>query len=88
VINVRIPSGSEYKKDRKTILREERLKEEKKKRKEGKTSGYEKDRKIITTVKIGLERIDMQKEITIEALLNSRSMRLAMSLEFANKTKV
>ena len=86
---MRISSGSEYKKDRKTILREERLKEEEKKRKEGKTSGYEKDRrKIITTVKIGLERIDMQKGITIEALLNSGSMRLVMSLEFANKTKV
>jgi len=40
------------------------------------------------TVKIGLERIDMQKRITIEALLDSKSMRLVMSLEFAKKTKV
>ena len=37
------------------------------------------------TVKIGLERIDMQEEITVEALLDSRAMGLVMSSEFAKK---
>ena len=37
------------------------------------------------TVKIRLERIDMQEEITIEVLLNSRATGLVMSSEFARK---
>ena len=37
------------------------------------------------TVKIGLERIDMQKEITVEVLLDSGATRLVMSSEFAKK---
>ena len=37
------------------------------------------------TVKIGLERIDTQKGITVEALLDSRATGLVMSLEFARK---
>ena len=37
------------------------------------------------TVKIGLERIDMQKEITVEALLDSGATGLVMSSEFAKK---
>jgi len=37
------------------------------------------------TVKIGLERIDMQEGITVEALLDSGATRLVMSLEFAKK---
>ena len=37
------------------------------------------------TVKIGLERIDMQEGITVEALLDSRAMGLVMSSEFAKK---
>ena len=36
-------------------------------------------------VKIGLERIDMQEGITVEALLNSRATGLVMSSEFAKK---
>ena len=38
-------------------------------------------RKVI--VKIGLERIDMQEGIMVEALLDSRAMGLVMSSEFA-----
>ncbi len=34
------------------------------------------------TVKIELERIDMQEEITVEALLDSGAMELVISLEF------
>ena len=37
------------------------------------------------TVKIGLERIDMQEGIMVEALLDSRATGLVMSLEFAKK---
>jgi len=36
-------------------------------------------------IKIGLERIDTQEGVTVEALLDSRAMRLVMSLEFARK---
>ena len=37
------------------------------------------------TVKIGLERIDMQEGITVETLLDSRVTGLVMSSEFARK---
>ena len=37
------------------------------------------------TVKIGLERIDTQEGITVEALLNSGAMGLVMSSEFTKK---
>ena len=37
------------------------------------------------TVKIGLEKIDMQEGIMVEALLDSRATELVMSLEFARK---
>ena len=37
------------------------------------------------TVKIGLERIDMQEGITVEALLNSGATGLVMSSEFSRK---
>ena len=36
-------------------------------------------------VKIGLERIDMQERVTVEALLDSGIMGLVMSLEFVRK---
>ena len=37
------------------------------------------------TVKIGLERIDTQEGVTVEALLDSGAMGLVMSSEFARK---
>ena len=37
------------------------------------------------TIKIGLERLDIQEGITVEALLDSRATGLVMSLEFARK---
>ena len=37
------------------------------------------------TVKIGLERIDMQERVTVEALLDSRITGLVMSSEFVRK---
>ena len=36
-------------------------------------------------VKIGLERVDTQEEITVEALLDSGATGLVMSLEFVRK---
>ena len=36
-------------------------------------------------VKIGLERIDTQKRVMVEALLNNRTMELIMSSEFTKK---
>jgi len=36
-------------------------------------------------VKIGLERIDIQEGVTVEALLDSRATGLVMSSEFAKK---
>ena len=38
-------------------------------------------------MKIGLERIDMQEEIIVEALLDSSAIGLVISLEFARKQK-
>ena len=40
------------------------------------------------TVKIGLERIDTQEGVIVEALLESRIMKLVMSSEFAKKTEI
>jgi len=37
------------------------------------------------TIKIGLERLDTQEGITVEALLDSGATGLVMSLEFARK---
>ena len=53
-------------------------KEEKVRKLEGKTL-----REV--TVKIGLERIDTQEGITVEALLDSGAMGLVMSSEFTRK---
>ena len=39
-------------------------------------------------MKIGLERIDTQKGITVEALLDSGATGLVMSSEFAKRTRI
>jgi len=39
-------------------------------------------------VNIGLERIDMQEGIMMEALLDSGATGLVMSSEFAKKTRI
>jgi len=52
------------------------------------TSSYSLDNRNIlreVIVKIGLERIDTQERVTVEALLDSEVMRLVISLEFARK---
>ena len=36
-------------------------------------------------VKIGLERIDIQEEVTVKALLNNGATRLVISSEFVRK---
>jgi len=40
------------------------------------------------TVKIGLEKINIQEGVTVKTLLDSRVVRLVMSLEFARKFKL
>ena len=37
------------------------------------------------TIKIGLERINIQEEVTVEILLDSKAIGLVMSLKFARK---
>jgi len=37
------------------------------------------------TVKIGPKKIDIQEEITVEAILDSGATRLVMSLEFVRR---
>jgi len=37
------------------------------------------------TVRIGLERINIQEEVTVKVLLDSRAIGLVMNLEFARK---
>jgi len=65
------------------------LKKEKREKKElvnmRKTVEGELLRKV--TVNIGLERIDIQKEIIVEVLLNSRVMSLVKSSEFTRKQR-
>jgi len=39
-------------------------------------------------VKIGLERIDTQERVTVEALLDNGTTGLVMSSEFAKKTRI
>ena len=82
LLRSRVINVEEVRKNRRTILREEK----KKKRfvEVRKTKGEEKSlRKII--VKIRLKRIDIQKGITVKALLNSGVTGLVMSSEFAKK---
>jgi len=66
------------------ILREEKVKKERKKDKEDirKVEG-ESLREVM--VKIGLERIDTQEGIIVETLLDSKAIGLVMSSEFARK---
>ena len=63
------------------ILREEREKKAVEVRKSEKKGGLL--RKV--TVKIGLERIDIQEEITVEVLLDSSVTELVMISEFTRK---
>jgi len=79
-----ILNREESKKNRKTILREKKAKKEEKERKKSvnvrKIKEEETLREVI--VKIGLERIDTQKRIMVEALLDSKATGLVMSSEF------
>jgi len=84
-----IPNQEKFvSKDRKTILREEKMKKKKKKEREGKIEVRKTKKKEMlrkATVKIGLKRINMQEKITVEALLDSKATDLMMSSKFARK---
>ena len=79
----------EPEKNRKTILKEKKAKNKKKEKRKSvnirKTKEGETLREV--TVKIGLERIDTQESIMVEALLDSRAMELVMSSEFSRKQR-
>ena len=88
VINVGVLSRGEAKKDRKMILREEKVKEGKKVKKEKPVEVRKTEKKELLregTIKIGLERIDTQEGITVEALLDSGATGLVMSSNFVRK---
>jgi len=95
-INRRVHSRRKMEKNRRMILKEEKLKEgkkeERKEKKEKekvveirKTEGEKLLRKIMA--KIGLKQEDNEKGIVMEALLDSRTIGLVMSLEFTRKNK-
>jgi len=65
-------------------IKEKNRKQESKKEVEMRKVGEERALREIT-VKIELERIDIQEEITVEVLLDSRAIGLVMSSEFARK---
>ena len=75
-------------KDRRTISREIRLKEEKKKKKPVKVKrADQKELLREVTVKIGLERMDIYKGITVKTLLDNSVTDIVMSLEFVRKQR-
>ena len=72
-------------KDRKIILREERLKNETKK-KPVEVSKTEEEKSLIKVMmKIRLKIIDIYEGVIVEALLDSAIMELMMSSEFVRK---
>ena len=86
-MNIGEGSGIKEKKDRKTVLREKRLKEEKKKRlvEVRKVERGKLLREVM--VKVELKQEDDEKVIIVKALLDSRVTGLVISLEFARKNK-
>ena len=78
-------SSKEITKDRREILREKKARRGVEVRKT-KVENLDKEEFLReVTVNIGLERIDMQEGITVEALLDSEATVLVMSSEFARK---
>jgi len=67
-------------------IKKRNRKQESKKKVEMRKAGEERALRKIT-VKIELERINTQKKITVEALLDSGAMGLVMSSEFARKQR-
>ena len=93
-MNIGEDSVREISKDRKIILREERLKREKlvevqKTRVEDNGNKVEKKEKLLkeVTVKIRLKQKKKEEGIVVEVLLDSSVTGLVMSSEFARKNK-
>jgi len=82
VINIGVSIRKKEKKNRKTILWEE-----KQKKKKVQVRKIAKEGRLLreVTMKIGLESINMQEGIMVEALLDSRATGLVMSSEFVRK---
>jgi len=68
-------------------LREKNVKKEEKEKIKSVDVRKIKEEEILreVTIKIELERIDIQEGITVEVLLDSRATRLVMSSEFVQK---
>jgi len=67
-------------------LREEKTKEEKKRKKSVDIRRIKEEKTLREiTVKIELEKIDIQERITVEALLDNEAMELVMSSEFVQR---
>ena len=81
-------SGGEVRKDRKEMLREEKVKREIEVR-QTKVERKEKKEKILreVVVKIGLKQEEDKEEVVTEALLDSVVMGLVMSEKFARRHK-
>ena len=81
-------SGKEVVKDRKEILREERVKRGVEVR-QTKVERKEKKEKLLRkmTVKIGLKQEEEEEGVVIEVLLDSRATELVMSEEFVRRHK-
>jgi len=81
-------SGKEMAKDRKEILREERVKKGVEVR-QMKVERKEKKKKLLreVMVKIGLKQEEEEEGVVTEALLDSGAMGLVMSEEFARRHK-
>ena len=93
-MNIREGSGKEIRKDRKIILKEERLKKEKlvevwKIEVMNSSNSVKRKEKLLreVTVKIGLNQEKDEEGIVAEALLNSGAIGLVISSEFARKNK-
>ena len=93
-MNIGEGSEREIRKDKKTVLREERVKKEKsvevwKTRVEKKKKGREKKEKLLreVIVKIKLKQKEDKKGIVVEVLLDSSATELVMSSEFIEKNK-
>ena len=87
VMNMDILSRRKVRKDRKTILREKRLKEEKKER-QVEIRKIERGKVLRRVmVKIVLKQEYEKEGIVVKTLLDSRVIGLVISLEFARKNK-
>jgi len=85
-MQVSILNKEESEKDKKIILRKEKAKKEERERKKiEEVRKVERELLREVTVKIRLERVDIQEKITVRSLLDSGATELVISPEFTKK---